>query len=225
MKREITRRAIAVGAFSALALVLSACSSADPAAPDPGQVGLGDLPVSERHGSFSIDVDDPATTVGDADYVFIGYVDSLEGTTYKHRVTLETADGSREVSSPYTDFQVTVIENIKGELVTDTSLPVQKSGGVSEDGSSLVLYEDDVLPEVGFTYVFLAYGQRDDGSLLVSGPNSSPAIENAGADLLESPEKRAELDDDKIVRLYRTAAENAVESDRERFKSEFDSSN
>lgn len=67
------------------------------------------------------------------------------------------------------------MENIKGELETDKPIPVQKAGGISEDGSSIVTFDDDVLPEVGQSYVFLAYAQ-DDGSLLVSGPNSNTEV-------------------------------------------------
>ena len=39
------------------------------------------------------------------------------------------------------------------------------------------LYENDILPSIGGSYVFYIYAQ-DDGSNLVSGPNSTIPIEN-----------------------------------------------
>lgn len=65
-------------------------------------------------GTFAVDVDDPNETVGDADYVFLGRVDEDVDTLYKDPVTIETSDGAKEVSTPYTNYQVTVLQNIKG---------------------------------------------------------------------------------------------------------------
>lgn len=77
-------------------------------------------------GTFSIDYSDLNAVVGDADYVFVGTVASEEGTVYKDAVTVETDDGkTREVSGPYTNYTVNVTKNIKGNLVTDTAIPIQ----------------------------------------------------------------------------------------------------
>ena len=51
------------------------------------------------------------------------------------------------------------------------NITITKAGGLSETGD-LVLYENDSLPDVGKVYVMTASAQPD-GSLLVSGPNSS----------------------------------------------------
>ena len=40
-----------------------------------------------------------------------------------------------------------------------------------------ILYENDILPSIGGSYVFNIYAQ-DDGSNLVSGPNSTIPIDN-----------------------------------------------
>ena len=95
-----------------------------------------EIKTSYLRGTFSIDYSDLNAVVGDADYVFVGTVASEEGTVYKDAVTVETDDGkTREVSGPYTNYTVNVTKNIKGNLVTDTAIPIQKSGGLSEDGS------------------------------------------------------------------------------------------
>lgn len=39
--------------------------------------------------------------------------------------------------------------------MTDTAIPIQKSGGLSEDGSQYFVYEGDELPVVGNEYIFL----------------------------------------------------------------------
>lgn len=43
---------------------------------------------------------------------------------------------------------------------------------MSEDKSTYFLFEDDSLPQKGKVYVFTATAEQD-GSLLVSGPNSN----------------------------------------------------
>ncbi|WMM89232.1 hypothetical protein Q7C09_11455, partial [Heyndrickxia coagulans] len=83
-------------------------------------------------------------------------VDEKTGTEYKNTTQIETEEGTKEISTPYTNYKITVLENIKGELETDKPIPVQKAGGISEDGSSIVTFDDDNLPEVGQSYVFLA---------------------------------------------------------------------
>ncbi|MBF6673464.1 hypothetical protein [Glutamicibacter sp. FBE19] len=195
--------------FLAAAPSVAACSSGGVTAADPGS-----LPVAEKHGSFAVDVEKPAATVGDADYVFVGKVESKVGTTYKDPVAIETENGTKEIADPYTDYKIKVLRNIKGELVSDRAIPVQKSGGVDKEQKYVVLYEDDVLPEVGSTYVFLAYAQ-EDGSLLVSGLNSSLEIET-GTEM--------ELGKSKVVQAYGEAMKNQEKTDRTRFRSNFDAS-
>ena len=86
-----------------------------------------EIKTSYLRGTFSIDYSDLNAVVGDADYVFVGTVASEEGTVYKDAVTVETDDGkTREVSGPYTNYTVNVTKNIKGNLVTDTAIPIQK---------------------------------------------------------------------------------------------------
>ncbi|MFJ7467253.1 cell surface protein [Peribacillus frigoritolerans] len=205
-----------------LSLIVSACSNSKK---DVNSEDKKNLKVIQMDGTFAVDVDDPNETVGDADYVFIGRVDEDVDTLYKDPVTIKTSDGTKEVSTPYTNYQVTVLQNIKGDLVTDTSIPIQKAGGINEDGSSVVLYEDDALPEEGQSYVFLAYAQ-DDGSLLVSGPNSNEYVEGIKQDVTsEKMEKgKASLNEKatEVVSEYENAYENEISTDRDRSESEFD---
>lgn len=177
-----------------------------------------DLPINYLHATFSINVDDLKAVVGDADYVFVGYVDQLLGTEYKNPVTLDTENGTKTVSSPYTNYSITVLDNIKGELQKEVSNPVQKSGGLSEDGASVILYENDSLPEANKTYIFLAYAQPD-GSLLVSGPKSNVPVE-----VSSDVSKRSAVDvaETNEYQIYVEAEKNEITTNRERFVSKYD---
>ena len=157
-----------------------------------------EIKTSYLRGTFSIDYSDLNAVVGDADYVFVGTVASEEGTVYKDAVTVETDDGkTREVSGPYTNYTVNVTKNIKGNLVTDTAIPIQKSGGLSEDGS-----------------LFFAYAQPD-GSLLISGPVSNMSVSDNTSDIAPFSDSTEYSD---IVDAYN----NQVDSGRTRFTSSYE---
>lgn len=144
----------------------------------------------------------------------------MEGTEYKDPVTVETADGSKEVSDPYTNYRVSVVENIKGELKTDSAIPLQKQGGVSQDNKSVVLFEEDVLPAQGETFVFLAYVQPN-GDLLVSGPNSSVPVQGATS-LMSANEVKQKVSKSDVVNEYEKAAKNQKKTKRERFSTDLE---
>ena len=132
--------------------------------------------ISYMQADYAINTDDPREQVGFADYYFVAKINQEIGTEYRHKVTIETENGFKTIGEPYTSYEVLVTENIKGELPTDTSINVTKSGGISEDGRFKIIYENDSLFEVGATYIIAATAQ-DDGTLLVSGPHSSEKID------------------------------------------------
>lgn len=166
--------------------------------------------VKRMRATFSIDLSDPKAVVGNADYVFVGKVDAQNDTEYKDSVQVESEDGKpEEVASPYTNYSVTVTENIKGKLAPNDTIKIQKSGGFSKDKKECYLYEGDELPEVGKTYIFVAYAQQD-GSLLLSGPMSNiPVDEN-------------NYKDSKDYKEIADAFANQIVSSRERFTSVYD---
>lgn len=170
MKRK-QKAAIVLAAT--LTLGMTACNSAPQNA--------AELPVKQMHASFVYDTESKEESVGMVDHVFLGKVVSNDGTS------------DRE-DSPYTNYTVQVLENIKGSLTTDTPIQIAKHGGVYKDGSSVYLFENDVLPEVDQTYVFLAYAQKD-GSLTVSGPHSNIA---------------ADADAETVVETYQAAYTNEI---------------
>lgn len=180
-----------------------------------------EIPVYTMHADYSIDVNNPNETVGDSDYVFVAEVLEENGTVYKDRVLIENADGTMQsVGDAYTQYTVSVVSNLKNELVVDVPIHIEKMGGIREDGSAYDIFEDDELPKVGETYVFIAYTQ-DDGSLLVSGANSNiPFDERASA-----VDTEAEVAKTSEFKEYEEAVENQVETDREKLESDYDVEN
>ncbi len=171
-----------------------------------------DVPIQHLQPSFKVDVNDLNELVGDADYVFVGYIDELVGTVYKNPVIIETENGPKEVLDPYTEYSVTVIDNIKGSLKKDVPIPMQKTGGLSKDESMYLLYENDELPEVGEHYILVAHAQPG-GSLLISGPNSSIVLDIQSQG--ESVVSQGYQD-------YKEAYKNEIKTDRERFTSKYE---
>ncbi|WP_261807221.1 hypothetical protein [Lapidilactobacillus luobeiensis] len=131
---------------------------------------------------YNIDVSDPQAVVGSGNYVFVGKVTELTGTTYENKVPVERKDGSVEyIGSAYTQYQVQVLTNLKNELITTAPIDLAKAGGIREDKTAYDLFENDTLPQKGKTYLFIAYAQQD-GSLLVTGANSNILLDDDASD-------------------------------------------
>lgn len=146
----------------------------------------------------TIDTNDTAQLVGDADYVFVGTVLHEDTPVYEDDLI-------------YTPYTVDVLENIKGTLKTDTSIPVMKFGGLAKDHSAYYLFEGDALPVTDKTYIFCAYAQ-EDGSLMVSGARSNIEISGDIAALHSTP----------AYTEFQDAVKNQIVSDRERFVSVYE---
>ncbi len=157
--------------------------------------------TSYMHGSFTIDINDTAQLVGDADYVFVGTVTDEASPIYEDDLI-------------YTPYTVDVLENIKGDLMTDKEIPILKFGGLAKDHSAYYVFEDDALPIVDKTYIFCAYAQ-EDGSLMVSGPRSNVELSTETTVQNESAAFRMASE----YTEFQNAAQNQIVSDRERFVS------
>lgn len=171
-----------------------------------------EIPTEMMQGSYAIDVDNPAEVVGSSDYTFVGYVDELIDTEYMFPGFIETETGDKKTSSPFTNYSITVLENIKGELPVGKSIPIQKDGGLAEDQSCYIIYERDSLPEVGKTYIFVIYTQRD-GTLSISGPNSNILL-----DTQIDIKNRSSVDftNSDVFNTYLDAYKNQIVSERKR---------
>ncbi|CAM4017730.1 hypothetical protein [Saccharibacillus endophyticus] len=182
------------------------------------------LPIEPIRGSFVVDIDNKNEVVGLVDYVFVARVVSEEGTIYKNVVTMEDENGeTREAGSAYTNYKIEVLDNIKGNLKKEEPFEILKQGGISLDKKTIQVFEDDYLPEVNNSYIFLGYGQ-EDGSILISGSNSNILVNTP-----DSPNEQSLLSVEKEItaseeyKAYQDAFENQVEIvQRERFASKFE---
>ncbi|MCQ2011314.1 hypothetical protein NOM01_15145 [Sporolactobacillus sp. STSJ-5] len=182
------------------------------------------FPVKRVEGSFIINPDNERALVGYADYVFVGYVNQLLDTDFKNPVETETKDGgTKTVADPFTNYKVTVIQNLKGDLITNQEIPIVKEGGLTQDKKTVQLYENDTLPVEGNYYIFIGYAQPD-GSLLISGPNSNKELTKING--LPSVKTSSLINkvkaDDQVLKIKK-AVDNQITKDRKRFTSKYES--
>jgi len=88
-----------------------------------------------------------------------------------------------------------------------------KNGGVNKNGKSIKLYKGDILPEVNKYYIVSTYTQPD-GSLLISGPNSSVLCNESSIIGIKKSEQ---------YKKYLDAFKNEIKrkGDRQRFNSKY----
>ncbi|MDR2526235.1 MAG: hypothetical protein LBC83_08685 [Oscillospiraceae bacterium] len=133
------------------------------------------LPLAPILYDYIIDINDPSAVAGHVDYVFVGRVELQNKTIYENVFERETEDGTETVGFPYTNYDITVLENLKGNLKLNEKVPVLKEGGVSIGNKALVLGEGDFLPEEGDICVFFVSAQKN-GTLLLPGKNFNVKI-------------------------------------------------
>lgn len=158
------------------------------------------------------DIGDKEKVVGFHDYVFVGEVKKVVGTGYTQ---VDFSDGLRMFSQPYTQYEIRVIENLKGELVTDRDIPLKKHDGAYLFGKKVSMMEGDNLPDVGEYYIFIC-SVDEEGELNIGSFSSYCDIYICKAKEYTGEEKQIEV--------YREAVENMDESVRigERWKSKYE---
>ena len=120
---------------------------------------------------YAVDIRDPRALAASVDHVFVAALTD----------TGEVKDISDKRALPCTVYEAEVLETLKGDLETDTSILLEKEGGYSEKDDGIYLYEDDYMPKTGDVCLIYAH-ERDDGSLLASGENTTARIAGAGED-------------------------------------------
>ena len=120
------------------------------------------------HASYGFDVNNINNIVSDADCVFVGKVIDQGKTVHKYPIKIE----DKWIYSPYTYYNIHVVKSIKGNVLKGKNVKILKSGGKDKYSNVKYVYENDILPNKSKYYIFAAYVQKD-GSLLVSGTNST----------------------------------------------------
>ncbi len=162
---------------------------------------------------YVYDVSDIEKNAGFADYVFVAEVNEVRGVRYddvwlSERLYLH--------SEPTTEYEITVKENIKGNLKTDEPITLFKGEGVYLHKKLTDLYQGDMLPDEGHCYLFLA-SSGEDGELYTHGNHGNEYLCPIG-ELDTSENAKA------VIERYTKAVENMDESVRigERYKSKYE---
>ena len=126
------------------------------------------LPKSVGTGSYAFDVSNPDLVVAFRDYVVVGRIDEYVGTRYPDSLSDPQGDYRVDIRAPQTDYEVTILEVIKGNLKAGQKVPITKNGGIAKDKSRVILDgEGDFLPEVGGVYIFVVSVYPDRKTLVV----------------------------------------------------------
>ncbi|WP_052090732.1 hypothetical protein [Desulfosporosinus sp. HMP52] len=212
IKKKIINTIAIVVLSLGLALGAYAINNDKPVLNTAGNVDVSDLPIYPMRSSFVINVDNPNAKVEFFDYVFVGKVVKNHGTVYSERMTMVAENaGTKDISAPYTIYEIEVIDNIKGNLNKNTPIEFRKAGGISADKKAVYVFENDELPAENKYYIFSG-SAGNDGSIIISGPNSNiPLNASDKQDILSS----------KQYKEYKNAFENQVKVQRERSVSKF----
>ncbi|MEW1587134.1 hypothetical protein AB0283_17060 [Micromonospora vinacea] len=116
------------------------------------------------HSSYAFDVSDETKVAGFADYVVVGTVDRI-------------ADVQERDGTPYTVFDVTVDQTLKGQPVK-TLLVVQLGGTLGKDTWQV---DGEPLLRTGATYVLAAKTEQGLGTHQLVGGADFPVIDRAAA--------------------------------------------
>ena len=168
---------------------------------------------------WAFDINDKRKVAGFSDYVFVAEVKKVVGTGY---TGVEFYDGFDMDAQPYTQYEIRVLENIKGELITYKDIPMKKHDGVEAFGKKgafigdwVSLLEGDRLPDEGECYIFLCRTD-EDGELNIG---SFGAVHNIY--LCKAEEYTG---NEAVIDVYRDALKNMDESVRfgETYKSKYE---
>lgn len=160
---------------------------------------------------YVVDMKNPEEVVGISSNVFIGFIEEMTGTDYILNI-------------PYTRYNVKVIDNIKGELQLDATIQLNKEGGISEDRSCYLLYENDFLPDEEKYYIFNVRERIEDGSYTASGMNTvillddidlqsitnDIILDNSDSSNTEQNDIKIKLDNSGIYQKYVDAYNNQI---------------
>ena len=101
------------------------------------------LPTYYTHAIYASDTSMPENAIADSAYAFIAKINSISRTEYRDPVQVETsADGSqtKTVYNPYTIYNISVVDNLKGNLVTNQDIELEQMGGISSKGDAYMSF-------------------------------------------------------------------------------------
>lgn len=151
---------------------------------------------------YMYDTSIPEQAVGISDYVFVAKVDGIDRTDYIDTGTVELSlSGNKKIKSPYTVYDIEVVKNIKGELLTSKPIEYMHYGGINKDGKSYT-YIPEVRPlETGKYYILLVNTFRENGGALETSDKNRII-------LLDDVENDEDIENSELVKKYEEAYKN-----------------
>ena len=151
---------------------------------------------------YSYNTSIPEQAVGISDYVFVAKVNGIARTDYIDTGTVElSTTGNKEIESPYTVYNIEVVKNIKGELITSELIEYMQYGGINEDGETYTFMEGTGLLETGKYYILLVNTYREDGGTLETSDQNRII-------LLDDVESDEDVENSELVKKYEEAYKN-----------------
>lgn len=170
------------------------------------------LPINYIQPCYAYDISTPEKAIGLADYTFIGKVNKILRTEYRHPTQTVINGEIKTVSSPYTIYEVSVIKNIDGNLITNETIEIAQAGGLEQELSTYSFYEGMGLLNIGEYYILLAFTQPD-GSLLFDNPEFVVSLENLDTKLLQTINTKSTVEILSDYKINTTKKPNSTPND------------
>ncbi len=132
------------------------------------------LPVIEATAMYLYDTSIPEKSIGVSDYVFVAKINRILRTEHLHQIEVENGLFDKTtISDPYTIYEIEVIENIKGQLITTEPIEYMQYGGLNEDKKSYTFLEGGSLLNEGEYYILLVdtWEETDGETIEIGDPN------------------------------------------------------
>lgn len=135
------------------------------------------------------DLNDKEQYVGFSDYVFVGRVEKVTyGGNHTDKYYPASNPSKDKTALPYTDYEISVLQNIKGQFKTNEVINVKKHAGINSKTNSLSIIHGDVMPVENEEYIFLTKA-TEDGNLVIIDPFGNIPLSDKGNNVfLNEPE-------------------------------------
>lgn len=151
---------------------------------------------------YSYDTSIPEQAVGISDYVFVAKINGIARTEYIDIGTVELGlTGNKKVEAPYTVYNIQVVKNIKGDLITSEPIEFMQYGGINEDGETYTSMEGIGLLETGKYYILLVNTYKEDGGTIETSDKNRII-------LLDDVENDEDVENSELVKRYEEAYKN-----------------
>lgn len=164
------------------------------------------LPVNYTDAVYAFDTSNPKIAVGVSKYVAVVKVNSILRTEYRNPLEIEIdLNRTKIVYDPCTVYSISVIRNIKGNLISSEPIEIMQFGGLNYDGKSYTFLEGGSLLNVGDEYILMANAMTDGGDIEVADPNRIIPLSSVS---LEGKNSNNYYDD--IINKYILAYQNEI---------------